>query len=927
LDAAHLREKTLKSKDASRAAEAALHEYNDAVAARVAEILARIGALNEELGLNTSSPSDPRGEKGKTPDAKTLAEYESLQSELADLTSGPLSPGNVNTTPETEPNNTAGTANPLAVPANGCAVATGAITAGDIDFWSFTAPAGSRVWAYVDTGGGQSSPANDRDSFLTLFDSTPAIIEEDDDDGTGNGCDSDTESGFASNIAGRTLVAGGTYYLAVKGFGPTSVINPYKLFVVVTTAAPPAEVEPNDTAATANTILGAGQTVGTRSATVSPASNVDFYSVQAAAGDVFFISGDGNPERDATNTDLIIQFHDPGGRDLLTPAADSGLGGSATNPEGESFCIVAVTAGTYYVSVRGFATSTGTYNLMVARCPTTNGCVTEFTGILGQNSAEKPGVSGTQNGRLNRFVDQNGACNNVRTCPGLFTTVGARPFDAYTFTNGGTAACVTVDIDAQGCLGNNFLVVAAYLGPYDPTNQCLNYLADIGGSPNPIGAFSFNVPASATFTLVITAANASPTVCTTPYRVTVLGLFDAQPPVFVNCPLIVTTAAASSCPIATSSVVNFPVPTAIDNCQGVGTLYGASRSGQLYTINLASGAGTLVGQLPGPGSTEIEYNNITGRAFTQFPDGVFEGQEFSINNGVGIGSPVVDNGSFTGLEWVGSTLYGTVIFGPGGPSELRTLNPTTGASTLIGSTGIGPISGLAYNGTMYGITGGAFGGASDLVTVNLATGVATVIGSVGFNGGSLEFGPDGNLYGGATGGSSNLYRINPLSGASTLVGSTGFLNVTGLTLASNQVPVICTPASGSTLPVGCTTVTCTATDTSGNVATCTFQVCVFSFCLQDETNPGSVVLVNVQTGDYIFCCNGVFVASGRGVVTTRGCQGTLEDNKGNRKVELRWDTSVNGNRGRGTATLKIGTEIKCFIQDPDMSDNNCVCSP
>jgi hypothetical protein len=82
-----------------------------------------------------------------------------------------------------------------------------------------------------------------------------------------------------------------------------------------------------------------------------------------------------------------------------------------------------------------------------------------------------------------------------------------------------------VEVDALGCLVNNFLVVAAYSGPvYDPNNQCANYLADIGGSPNPIGVFSFNVPANSFFTVVVTAANASPTVCTTPYIITVTGL-------------------------------------------------------------------------------------------------------------------------------------------------------------------------------------------------------------------------------------------------------------------------------------------------------------------------------------------------------------------------------------------------------------------
>jgi hypothetical protein len=40
------------------------------------------------------------------------------------------------------------------------------------------------------------------------------------------------------------------------------------------------------------------------------------------------------------------------------------------------------------------------------------------------------------------------------------------------------------------------------------------------------------------------------------------------------------------------------------------------------------------------------------------------------------------------------------------------------------------------------------------------------------------------------------------------------------------VPVTCDPPSGSTFPIGTTTVTCTATDSSGNTATATFQVVV-----------------------------------------------------------------------------------------------------
>ena len=174
----------------------------------------------------------------------------------------------------------------------------------------------------------------------------------------------------------------------------------------------------------------------------------------------------------------------------------------------------------------------------------------------------------------------------------------------------------------------------------------------------------------------------------------------------------------------------------------------------------------------------------SGSAFTQFPDGNFAGQQFDIETGAGIGGPIADGRSFTGLEYVGSTLYGTVLFGPGSASELRTLDPSTGAWTSIGLTGFGPISGLAYDeatGVMYGITGGP--GPAQLLTIDLATGTATVVGPAGFQAGSLEFGPDGALYGGGTGSSAGLlFRINTATGEGTSVGSTGFSSVTGLTL-------------------------------------------------------------------------------------------------------------------------------------------------
>jgi hypothetical protein len=141
------------------------------------------------------------------------------------------------------------------------------------------------------------------------------------------------------------------------------------------------------------------------------------------------------------------------------------------------------------------------------------------------------------------------------------------------------------------------------------------------------------------------------------------------------------------------------------------------------------------------------------------------------------------------------------------------------------------------------------------------------------------------------------------------------------------VSVVCSPPSGSTFPIGTTMVTCNATDSSGNSSQCSFTVATFSACLVDLTNPGNVVLFNTLTGEYRFCCNGVLLATRRGVLTMRGCVGTIDDQKGDRKVHIGFDFSANNGHGAGTAALYLGgsTNPKCSIIDQSMAGNVCAC--
>jgi hypothetical protein len=224
-------------------------------------------------------------------------------------------------------------------------------------------------------------------------------------------------------------------------------------------------------------------------------------------------------------------------------------------------------------------------------------------------------------------------------------------------------------------------------------------------------------------------------------------------------------------------------------------LYGSDADGNLILINESTGAGTPLCVLP-QGGTEIIYDNAAQRSFQQLSDGAFQIVEFNINSCANIGTPAGESHSFTGLEYVGVTLYGTGIDSGGGnaPSTLYTLNPVTGAPTVVGPTGVThPIAGLAYDtagGIMYCIAGGP--SPANLYRINLTTGAATLIGSTGIQAGSLRFGISGTLFAvgtGDTGNGGNLYSINVANGAATLVGSTGLAAVTGLALVLPPPPI------------------------------------------------------------------------------------------------------------------------------------------
>ena len=267
---------------------------------------------------------------------------------------------------ETEANGTTATANPLPL-LGGYGAGTGAIdVAGDLDFWSFVAPAGSKVWILCDTGGTQVGMPNSRDTVIELYapDGT-TLIETDDDDGSGFGGDGTLESGLASAIAGRAITVGGTHFIKVRAFSASSgIVNPYRLMVVVTLATPQAEVEPNDSQGTANR-LAIPPVFGWRAGAIALAGDQDFYSIDLAVGDQLYLAADGDPERDNVGTDVALTLLAPDGFTTVQTIQSSSAG-SPGFPPAEGAWYSVPTAGTYYVRVTHATGGTGTYQVLAA---------------------------------------------------------------------------------------------------------------------------------------------------------------------------------------------------------------------------------------------------------------------------------------------------------------------------------------------------------------------------------------------------------------------------------------------------------------------------------------------------------------------------------------------------------------------------------
>ncbi|MGB4845261.1 MAG: hypothetical protein WBP16_12415, partial [Ferruginibacter sp.] len=247
-------------------------------------------------------------------------------------------------------------------------------------------------------------------------------------------------------------------------------------------------------------------------------------------------------------------------------------------------------------------------------------------------------------------------CAAPKACGGPFGT-GPYFYDTYTFTNPtSTIQCVTVGYTANAGGGDVFGVT--YLGSFDPTNLCTNYLADGGSSSLSGGAgvsYSFNVPANATIVVVLMGAQIG--VQCPSYTMTIDNLLGGC---CVDPTLPTVTGSTSVCPGgSTTLTANGSLNSATDwnwysgSCGG--TLVGTGR-----TITVSPAANTTY-YVRGEGGC------VTPGACTAVPVTITSGPTASVLSHVG---GMVCTGSTTNLRVAitgGVSPYSVVInAAPGG---------------------------------------------------------------------------------------------------------------------------------------------------------------------------------------------------------------------------------------------------------------------
>jgi hypothetical protein len=547
-----------------------------------------------------------------------------------------------------------------------------------------------------------------------------------------------------------------------------------------------------------------------------------------------------------------------------------------------------------------------------------------ISGTIGSGSPEYPFVTGSQTSRLFRNAVES-SCGPPKPVPNLTDDGTQFVFDAYTFSNtSASSVCITVTTTAGA---NNQLFTVAYLDSFNPADVQDSYVGD-GGNSDKVRSFSFNVPGNRSFVVVQSRVNNASNPPSLDYSFRVLGLPGCD-----QCaPSAISGAIGSGSEdypsatgnqtgrlfrnnVATNCGSAKPVPSVEDATElfqfDAYTFLNTSASPVCITINTTAGAPNQIftaAYLDRFNRFDVQENYLgdagnsnTSRSFSFTVPGKrsFVVVQHRVNNAANPASLAYTFGvvGVPGCEppvCSGITCPFNIVSNNAPGQCGATVNyPLPSADPSCGAVGCLPPPGFFPVGTT-------------TVTCSIVSGA-----SCSFNVTVKDTQPP-----------SVACPANIVVKTATNADRCAVATYT--VPASDNCPNVtvgCSPPSGTCFPLGATTVTCTATDASGNSATCSFTVTVFNVCLEDDINPGAVFLGNTLTGAYRFCC-GTTLFTGIAQVTTAGNVTTFQHNSFTRRVQATFDVA----RSTGSASLESppGT-TRCTIIDRDTRNNDCLC--
>jgi N-acetylneuraminic acid mutarotase len=314
----------------------------------------------------------------------------------------------------------------------------------------------------------------------------------------------------------------------------------------------------------------------------------------------------------------------------------------------------------------------------------------------------------------------------VVTCPGNY--VDDFHYDAYPFANNtGATQCVTIAVDSTGCGTGQLIWVSAYLGSFNPTNGCTNFLASYLTTTS--GSFSFSVPDGQTFWLTFEEGNAGGGCLS--YSAAVSAAGTCATPTVTRTPTATGTPTPGPSPTATACIAGTwraePTMTTPRKFAAGAVItdqlyiFTGSTSGSGYitqTERFDPGTTTWTGLAPIPTPhSQAHVAVVNGRAY--LPGGYAGGQLSSMQiynpatNSWAFGANLPAARSGAAVAALNGKVYVVAGFGP---PVLTPTNTTYEYDPLANSymtkaplpTAVGNVAGVAYNGEIYVLGGSTF---------------------------------------------------------------------------------------------------------------------------------------------------------------------------------------------------------------------------